>query len=698
MIRIDHPTKPQEPSKRNRGKTDIDKIEGRDLFRKILMVSEGELKSLNTKKWIRILGHLNDVIERDKQPRHIDEVIYHVFKSAGLRDDIKDPLEHFLQVVANRKVFNPQEPLPPKIVQVADFLFANRRIVVTKMAELGLIFNILGLYQAALSSHNEKFQAILRKGILFSEMSKLNDDLVQLVLSNLNAKSIDLFLKCYPYTLPSTSYHDIINNPNLTDEETIGFIDFFYNQGLNPSYVNSQGIDPLEKALKLGLRNIVLKLLELPFNTKKSKKYLFLAVDSNDVRATHLLLKHIKEPLSFSPPQTTKEARRKRYALDTLSLLGIRGVPWINVTDPLYFDLIEERPPSSLNETELLVKKIKTRLSKTNKLEITEGSAQLFRDLRLKLHSIALTNILKFKDLNPSAYYVLLFKKICHVWGLDMTGTNPATLDSIEGEAFDATTMLLYTLQFLEIIKDSINHPALDFSFKALYSFREKGISDLEVLNILSDKEIEPQFLVSGFSEHFTSVILFKNWLIYCDRRGGVGFRVYTLDQDNIPFLNYDLLRAILEDDQIELDYVSEKKLIDRLKLTLVYTHAMKNPKGGFCSHVGVDASHFALLSLYFIEQGETWEEAAQSSILPYKKVTAAYRQYTAQELLESAHSYIDGQKEKLFSLYYYKLLLAIYLRLQENPSKLTPFTQEGPNIANHLVHVMNKISEDVYE
>ncbi len=680
--------------KRARGKEKLHKLKPVEIFHRLPDLSIGSLSTLKDKRLTGIITHLTDYFNstdfKHTRQNNVEKVVCKVFEALDGRFLNFKIISDFIESVKKTGIFNPHTPISAPLQTVAEKLFIKGNLIALKLAELGRMYNIVGLIQAASSCNDDLFKTLLYRGVDFNFPTIVPYHFAKTVLVNLKHDSI-LRMLSLPVQLPPESYHYILLNEHLTEIEKLNLIKILAERGLSTRIVYEAN-EPIQLALEKKYSKISHFLASLPYDPGKTHEYFLLALKNDHAETIDLLTGARDVHCGIDVSKEVVGYFRKAQK----SLMVLKGrLKWI--IPP--FSQIEKlkrfqaSPPPLLAELKPLVDNGSLEILKGD-LCLTTLSDDLLRTMVLRNpQSIALSY---YQDLNPTLYYFLLFKRISHVWSLKIETEHPALNSLIRGEGCNPNSMISLYIQFLHLIQSEIPKPELIFTLNALKDYTVGGQSIAQLLVIKNASQNSPQVLISGYDSHLNVVILYKNFVIYCDR-GGIsekkGFRVYEFP----PNQSYDPadLNLILDNNKSNRENCfSEKKLVAKWSLNLVSEGILKRQKCGNCTHASIDAAIKALMTLYLKIAMPliAWGAAFSTIQATYKKITHSYRYYTLNELLQGLDSYKRERKtvKKIDDLFY-KLVTNLFLRLQENPHKLGYYTPQGPQLINRLAQILNE-------
>lgn len=170
---------------------------------------------------------------------------------------------------------------------------------------------------------------------------------------------------------------------------------------------------------------------------------------------------------------------------------------------------------------------------------------------------------------------------------------------------------------------------------------------------IIADwKNDKPIFLRAGWSEHATSLLVYKNFVAYGNRGEShpnfnfLGIKYFTMtnpEKFNEAFINKINLRLTLSELKDEqMDFLENKKMEQELGLIPFFNQAIKAQKGGYCSYALCHMNLRSLLFLSSLTRTKNWslqtgsiELAPQSNAIDHKKVKQFDRVYNLAQVEE---------------------------------------------------------------
>lgn len=690
MNRVDDPRTTFIEPKRARGQVKLHKLDDYELLKKIAQSSSLELKTLKEKRWKVILSKLINFLDyeykKDRQDQ-IQDLFYKVMEAAHDKPSIQGELDEFISSINLINCFNILSPLPERFTKLAETIYSQGNEIAIKFAELGFIFGYLGLMNAAIEGNNEAFLVLLTR-IPESEIPQYPVRLTQHVLENMEFETIEKYLDFSPQ-IPANAIHLVLSNTDMEEDFILSIVKILVGKGASTLVDNSKGLKPLDLSIEYDLKKVTAFLASCPYDSQKISGHIAQAVQENDKKLVRLLAPLVTDVVPLPQDPTPDEAGMLRKSIDTLVILGRNRVRWFKPPiTPLSF--IIENP---IQKHDLVEKKGSVNLV-NGVLYLSPAASPLLEDVvSSDPQSLSLIHYRKGSLANPSLYYFFLFKRICHVWSFNISILHPTERQIITGKTGTQNMMLSFYIQYLDLVKTTLNEPLLTQAYSSIKRALVETKTDMELFSALSASETSPILLTAGYNNHFTAVIMYKNFVVYCDR-GGVaktgGFRVYRVADRGIIKLSD--LNDLLDHRQTEKDHLSEEKLKVRWDLKLIQSFDMIFHKMGNCSHANVDAALLALLTLLNKKNkiNSTWESSFAEVKPLYKQVTAGYRFYTAQDLIKAYEYYKREPQDQHGENYFYIMLLSVYLRLKQNPQKLRPFTDQGPSLMDHLSHYLS--------
>lgn len=650
MNKIDESLNRSHTSKRARSSEPVDYLQGHELWRKIISCDFSYLKSIHVAAWETILTELTEYLKDHPRALKVRDVFYRTVVQTYKHDSLQPKLIRFFEVVRNSHAFVHGTPLSERFVELAETIYFRNPNFALLFNQLGFMFNFIAVFEAAIEGDNMRFQALLRIEI---DLSRVKQDsyLTNCVLRNLNKESIDLYIQTGG-VFSVLSAHQLIANTSLTEEEVIDILEYLiFSFEMDLNVQDEYGITPLELCYRLQKPLIIDYLISL-LSTGKSTC------------------------------QTVKTVTKyKHYHA------------WDPDSKPLPCAKFYESTLDHL-ATAHLMKRVHLEVFKDD-LITEEGGLIFLKEISKKNpQTLSLQSLRNHRHMNQSLYHYFLFKRVSHVWSVDPKTIEPVLKKPLSGEAFFAPISILFFVQFLRLIQSDFDLPELDFAIDALQSFKDGPVHDLESISLIHQSNISPEVLVGGFNQHLAINVLFRDWIAYCDR-GGVtttpGFKVYKV----VERIEFPVVSEMLNAQQVTAStYLSDKKLEEKMKLTEVFYRSMRSQKVGNCTETSTEAALYLLMVLYHKTHTRlSFEESASLAKGVYKKIAAAYRYYTAYELIESGYAYLKERSAEGDDLFF-SLIFSVYLKLKAKPSKLTPFIDESRNILNHLGHLLSELSK----
>lgn len=695
MNRIDDPRTKVSIPKRSKCDVKFHKFEGLDLFNKIDTARNADLSLLKVKHWKIILVKLNSFVETDFKKSDclkLQNVFYKVIESTHKISEIRSDVNTFFTSVILSKCFDNIDLLEKRFVDLAEYIYRHGDLLALRFAELGLMYNLIGLRNSVRNQLTFIFLSQLDKTPPFNWASQETCILAIEIIQNFDDEIFEIFLKHSP--IPENILVVVIKNKDISEEQILYLVQNFVERGARTFLEYENQMDALEAALLCDYRRVVNFLLSKAIDLNNVRYYFALAVNNNDSQ-TVVTLTTLYQGNLISEDISPNYARSLRPLIESISNFGRKRFQFPeDLRRPL--PEIKESVAVSSKSSLLIDQGILT-LQVIHIL--SEGTITLINDiLKDEPQALSLIHFRKDPFDNPDVYYYILFKRLCHVWSFNLTTTLPGLNEKVEGSFAQRQFMISYYVQFLELFNRSWLIPILDQANKALRNFFDFTKSEKEIILGIGDSNNEPIVWTSGYSRHYANVITFKNYVVYCDR-GGVakqsGYRIYQA-KDRLH-LTSEYMTDILDCSKEPKDSITEEKMVRDWNLELLDVHEMKFQKVNGCTQTGTDSTLIALLTLLnkMSDPNLSWKGASDTVLPLYKKVTSAYRYYTALDLIHAFDFYTQGKRDNVTDNYFYKMFLSLYLRLKENPDKLIPYTDQGPNLINHFGHIINFLSRD---
>ena len=189
-------------------------------------------------------------------------------------------------------------------------------------------------------------------------------------------------------------------------------------------------------------------------------------------------------------------------------------------------------------------------------------------------------------------------------------------------------------------------------------------------------------------STHAVSIVIYKNLLIKCDRRGGdddpqPGLSVYKI---NHPAKLEEAVEKLIKVNRQENGEFFKKGMDQMLDLELIHHLKHSEQKSGTCAWTSsAKLSFHSLLYLYLIQQGFTEKEAEEYSQSMYKTWMQEDRHLAIQDLLSSQAS--ETIKKNLLAAAFFHLSLKKVLKKNQDKEDaatdilLTLMAQQKPEV-----------------
>lgn len=591
-----------------------------------------------------------------------------------------------------------------KLSELAEKLFLKGDKLFRYFVKMSDFASLAHLYIAIEDQNNKKVLKILECGIdpSLSHPEELN--LLSLACRLLKKDAI-LALIEKNAVIGKECVHNVILNPRLKNEDRLtilkaleakdaSFVERDYNLNL-----------PLHLAVKHARNNLIPLLI--PYSIKENQ-YNFLvdtpyslAIQKNNLQAFELLhpLPELRE-VSLSLADSPEELALQSKSIDIATILKSKSK---TLQSPQKIPALSFRAAS---DQELLA--AHAILNSPASPDIFSSSLQKFvyDHAKNQARSMATRVLNQYKT---PLYFELRAKRISHVWGIKASFVNPLTKNSFSSFFFGEVYSHLFWQQIIEDLADL----GLSSSF-VLEAFRNCFIrtgfdSEAEIRMaysaIQNERFQKPFVVVSGSDLHVSYVIFYENIVIFCDRSSTTpGLNIYGLPTfDSITEEMFDDLTALNQD---HADYFDQKQFVIETGAYPIAQSRMAVQKNNNCSHASAGAALYGLQAIeeviksgksLYEENSWTDLEKAQEN---YKLASSFYRLQELLEVIKEVESYLEsGNKTAQFDTYYYKILLGLSLKLNENVEKLSVLKKffstleiDESRLIQHLSYLMERL------
>lgn len=285
MIKIRFLEKIEEPFylKKARGNEKLHKLEPSEIFQRLTFTRLDDLKALKDKHWVVIVNRLTKFLKtgkyRQTSKSSLEAVICKIFNALDGRFLNVPQIKNFIKVVKLSAFFNPNEPISPKLQTLAEKLFKPGNLMVLRLAELGRMYNLIGLIHAAINFNDDLFILLQHRAIDFSLPTFIPYHLAKSVLLNLRYDSI-LKLFNLPTSLPPESYHLVLLNKRLNPEQKAILVNKILEKGVPTDFLYDN-VEPIHLAFEFNLPAVTHLLASRPFKKENARKYFNFALQLN---------------------------------------------------------------------------------------------------------------------------------------------------------------------------------------------------------------------------------------------------------------------------------------------------------------------------------------------------------------------------------------------------------------------------------